>query len=31
MACMSQGDLPIPDIHHIDQPYWFGEGMHDPT
>ncbi|MDF1608977.1 aspartate aminotransferase family protein [Hoeflea sp. YIM 152468] len=23
----SQGGLPIPDIHHIDQPYWFGEGM----
>ncbi|SOE18806.1 putrescine aminotransferase [Hoeflea halophila] len=23
----SQGGLPIPGIHHIDQPYWFGEGM----
>ena len=22
----AQGGLPIPDIHHIDQPYWFGEG-----
>jgi putrescine aminotransferase len=22
-----QGDLPIPGVHHIDQPYWFGEGM----
>ncbi|MEQ8307828.1 MAG: aspartate aminotransferase family protein [Hoeflea sp.] len=22
-----QGDLPIPGIHHIAQPYWFGEGM----
>ncbi|MBW3098401.1 aminotransferase [Pseudohoeflea coraliihabitans] len=22
-----QGDLPIPGIHHIEQPYWFGEGM----
>lgn len=21
-----QGDLPIPNIHHIPQPYWFGEG-----
>ena len=21
-----QGDLPIPGIHHIAQPYWFGEG-----
>jgi putrescine---pyruvate transaminase len=20
------GGLPIPDIHHINQPYWFGEG-----
>jgi len=28
MAAMhAQGDLPIPGIHHIDQPYWFGEGM----
>ncbi|WP_340161811.1 aspartate aminotransferase family protein [uncultured Hoeflea sp.] len=26
-AMHSQGGLPIPDIHHIDQPYWFGEGM----
>lgn len=23
----AQGDLPIPGIHHIAQPYWFGEGM----
>lgn len=22
----AQGGLPIPDIHHIDQPYWYGEG-----
>ncbi|MDG1118943.1 MAG: aminotransferase class III-fold pyridoxal phosphate-dependent enzyme, partial [Flavimaricola sp.] len=22
----AQGGLPIPDIHHIDQPYWWGEG-----
>ena len=22
----SQGGLPIPNIHHINQPYWFGEG-----
>jgi putrescine aminotransferase len=22
----AQGGLPIPDIVHIDQPYWFGEG-----
>lgn len=22
----SQGGLPIPDIAHIDQPYWYGEG-----
>ncbi|MEM1045928.1 MAG: aspartate aminotransferase family protein [Pseudomonadota bacterium] len=21
-----QGGMPIPDIHHIAQPYWFGEG-----
>ncbi|MHA7774384.1 aspartate aminotransferase family protein [Roseibium sp. M-1] len=21
-----QGDLPVPGVHHIDQPYWFGEG-----
>ena len=21
-----QGNLPIPDIHHINQPYWWGEG-----
>lgn len=27
MAAMhAQGGLPIPDIHHIDQPYWYGEG-----
>ena len=25
-AMHAQGDLPIPGIHHIDQPYWFGEG-----
>ena len=22
----AQGGLPIPDVHHIDQPYWYGEG-----
>ncbi|MGF1529113.1 MAG: aspartate aminotransferase family protein [Candidatus Competibacterales bacterium] len=22
----AQGGLPIPDIHHIPQPYWYGEG-----
>ena len=22
----AQGGLPIPDIHHIDQPYWWAEG-----
>lgn len=22
----AQGGLPIPGIHHIDQPYWYGEG-----
>ncbi|SHL75581.1 putrescine aminotransferase [Roseovarius marisflavi] len=22
----AQGGMPIPDIHHIDQPYWYGEG-----
>ena len=22
----AQGGLPVPDIHHIDQPYWYGEG-----
>ena len=22
----AQGGLPIPDVQHIDQPYWFGEG-----
>ena len=22
-----QGDLPVPGVHHIDQPYWFGEGQ----
>jgi len=27
MAAMhAQGGLPIPDITHIDQPYWYGEG-----
>jgi putrescine aminotransferase len=26
-AMHSQGGLPIPGIHHIDQPYWFDEGM----
>jgi len=27
-----QGGLPIPDIVHIDQPYWFGEGRdEDPA
>ncbi|WP_439562190.1 aspartate aminotransferase family protein [Roseinatronobacter sp.] len=27
MAAMhAQGGLPIPDIVHIDQPYWYGEG-----
>lgn len=25
-ALHGQGDLPIPGIEHIDQPYWFGEG-----
>jgi len=25
-AMHSQGGMPIPDIHHIDQPYWYGEG-----
>ncbi|MBA1272981.1 aspartate aminotransferase family protein [Stutzerimonas azotifigens] len=25
-AMHGQGDLPIPGIEHIDQPYWFGEG-----
>lgn len=25
-AMHEQGDLPIPGIHHIAQPYWFGEG-----
>ena len=25
-AMHAQGDLPIPGIHHIAQPYWFGEG-----
>ena len=25
-AMHAQGDLPIPGIHHIGQPYWFGEG-----
>lgn len=23
-----QGDLPIPGVEHVDQPYWFGEGGH---
>lgn len=22
----AQGGMPIPDIHHIDQPYWYAEG-----
>ncbi|SOC18094.1 aspartate aminotransferase family protein [Stappia indica] len=22
----AQGDLPVPGVHHIPQPYWFGEG-----
>ncbi|MCC2110995.1 MAG: aminotransferase class III-fold pyridoxal phosphate-dependent enzyme, partial [Hyphomicrobiales bacterium] len=26
VAMHGQGDLPIPGIHHIAQPYWFGEG-----
>lgn len=26
VAMHEQGDLPIPGIHHIDQPYWWGEG-----
>lgn len=27
MAAMhAQGGLPIPDVHHIGQPYWYGEG-----
>ncbi len=25
-AMHSQGDLPVQGVHHIDQPYWFGEG-----
>ncbi|PAU62698.1 aspartate aminotransferase family protein [Pseudomonas indica] len=25
-ALHNQGDLPIPGIEHIDQPYWYGEG-----
>ena len=25
-AMHAQGGLPIPDIHFIDQPYWYGEG-----
>ena len=25
-AMHAQGSLPIADIHHIDQPYWWGEG-----
>ena len=26
-AMHGQGDLPVPGVHHIAQPYWFGEGM----
>lgn len=25
-AMHEQGDLPVPGVYHIDQPYWFGEG-----
>ncbi|MTI44536.1 putrescine aminotransferase [Roseibium hamelinense] len=25
-AMHTQGDLPVPGVHHINQPYWFGEG-----
>lgn len=25
-AMRAQGGLPVPDIEHIDQPYWYGEG-----
>ena len=25
-AMHEQGGLPIPDVHHIGQPYWYGEG-----
>ena len=25
-AMHEQGDLPLPGVHHIAQPYWFGEG-----
>ncbi|WP_417767691.1 aspartate aminotransferase family protein [Stappia sp.] len=25
-AMHGQGDLPVPGVHHIAQPYWFGEG-----
>lgn len=25
-AMHQQGDLPVPGVHHINQPYWFGEG-----
>ena len=25
-AMHAQGGLPIPDIHHIDQPHWWAEG-----
>lgn len=28
-AMHEQGGLPIPDIVHIDQPYWFGEGFNE--
>lgn len=26
-AMHAQGDLPVSGVHHIDQPYWFGEGQ----
>ena len=25
-AMHGQGDLPVPGVHHVAQPYWFGEG-----
>ncbi|MBO0345781.1 aspartate aminotransferase family protein [Roseibium sp. CAU 1637] len=25
-AMHEQGNMPIPGVHHVDQPYWFGEG-----
>lgn len=28
-AMHKQGDLPIPGVVHIDQPYWFGEGFNE--